>query len=109
LPGTIGRNPETGDYGGWKVSPGHSTGYFRTENRDGRWWLIDPEGYPFIHRGVAVFRPGRSPLQQSSLDIKYGSRGQWVVQEANLLRQYGMNGVGAWSDHQLIRDHQVPL
>src|SRR5690606_17256098 len=102
-------NPRTGTYGGWKVARSQGTGFFRTEKRGNRWWLIDPEGYPFIHRGVAVFRPGRSATQQSSLQAKYGSREQWVKQEGELLRSHGFNGVGAWSDHDLIRAQQVPL
>ena len=38
-----------GKYGGWidgpKLDP---TGRFRTEKLDGKWWLIDPEGYLFF-------------------------------------------------------------
>jgi hypothetical protein len=22
---------------------------------DGRWWIIDPEGYPFIHKAIVAF------------------------------------------------------
>ena len=30
-----------------------ATGFFRVENIKGRWWIIDPLGGRFIHRGVA--------------------------------------------------------
>ncbi|MFC3199967.1 hypothetical protein ACFOET_20270 [Parapedobacter deserti] len=109
LPGAVMENPETGAFGGWKVSPSQATGFFRVEKKGDRWWFIDPEGYPFIHRGVAVFRPGRSVMQQSSLEAKYGTRAQWADQESKLLINHGFNGTGAWSDHQLLREQQVPL
>lgn len=110
LPGFVSKDsPETGDFGGWKVNPSQHLGFFTVEKRNGRWWIIDPDGYPFIHRGVAVFRPGRSELQQSSLEKTYGSKENWVVEEGALLQHHGFNGVGAWSDHQLIREQKVPL
>ena len=29
-----------------------STGYYRVEKIDGRWWMIDPNGYATINRGM---------------------------------------------------------
>ncbi len=101
--------PETGRYGGWKINRQAATGFFRTERIDDRWWIIDPEGYPFIHKGIAVYRPGRSDLQQQSLTSKYGDRNNWVKEESAFLIEHGFNGVGAWSDHNLIRENEVPL
>lgn len=109
LPAIIKENPETGVFGGWKIATSQGTGFFRVEKKGNRWWLVDPEGYPFIHRGVAVFRPGRSVTQQSSLVAKYGSRAQWANQESQLLISHGFNGTGAWSDHGLLREQQIPL
>ncbi len=44
-----------GKYGGWidgpKLDP---TGRFRTEKLDGKWWLIDPEGYLFFSVGTCL-------------------------------------------------------
>jgi hypothetical protein len=34
-----------------------ATGFFRTEQRDGRWWLITPEGNPFFSIGMDVVAP----------------------------------------------------
>jgi Beta-galactosidase len=31
-----------------------ATGFFRTERRDGRWWLVTPEGNPFFSIGMDV-------------------------------------------------------
>lgn len=102
-------DPETSEYGGWKINQKTGTGFFRTEKVDDRWWIIDPEGYPFIHKGVAVYRPGNSELQKSSLTSKYESRNKWVKEESDFLMDYGFNGVGAWSDFNLIRENDIPL
>ncbi|MCX5683319.1 MAG: beta-agarase, partial [Planctomycetota bacterium] len=41
-------------YGGWKDGPQlEATGFFRAEKRDGKWWLVDPEGRLFWSHGIA--------------------------------------------------------
>jgi len=39
-------------FGGYKQKQVKATGFFRTEKIDGRWWLVDPEGYLFLSVGV---------------------------------------------------------
>lgn len=40
-------------FGGWADGPQlEATGHFRTEKRDGRWWLVDPDGRLFWSAGV---------------------------------------------------------
>lgn len=40
-------------YGGWKNGPRfEATGHFRVQKIDGKWWMIDPEGYLFWSHGV---------------------------------------------------------
>ncbi len=40
-------------FGGRKTAaPQTATGFFRTHNDGKRWWLIDPQGYPFWSSGV---------------------------------------------------------
>lgn len=42
-----------------------ATGRFRTEQIDGRWTLVDPEGYPFFSMGVNSLRFGTdTPIDQ---------------------------------------------
>lgn len=44
-------------FGGWKQGPKlKATGYFRTEKHDGKWALVDPEGYLFFSHGLANVR-----------------------------------------------------
>ena len=45
-------------YGGLLRGPDFAaTGFFRTEWRDGRWWLVTPEGHGFFSLGIDVVSP----------------------------------------------------
>ena len=37
---------KVGLYGGWRHQRLEGTGFFRVEKKSGRWWAVDPEGYP---------------------------------------------------------------
>ncbi|AMS13945.1 beta-agarase [Pseudomonas chlororaphis] len=40
-------------FGGWSNGPAFkASGFFRTEKRDGRWYLVTPQGHPFYSLGV---------------------------------------------------------
>src|SRR5690606_3829404 len=75
----------------------------------GRWWLVDPEGYPFIHTGVAVFEPGASDRSKTALAQKYGSNANWATQETQMLKELGFNGTGCWSNVGLVKGVSQPL
>lgn len=45
--------PQQDKFGGWLSGPSfEAKGFFRTEKRDGRWFLVTPEGHPFYSLGV---------------------------------------------------------
>ena len=45
-------------FGGWTKGPAFkASGFFRTEKRDGRWYLVTPEGHPFYSLGVNTVTP----------------------------------------------------
>lgn len=45
-------------FGGWSNGPSFkASGFFRTEKRDGRWYLVTPEGHPFYSLGVNTVAP----------------------------------------------------
>lgn len=49
--------PDRSRFGGYKDGPKlPATGYFRTAKVDGKWWLVDPEGYLFFSHGPANVR-----------------------------------------------------
>ena len=104
------KEPSTSVYGGWIVKDRQeATGFFRTAKIDNRWWIIDPLGYPFIHKGVAVFRAGGSDRQQEALSRTFGTREVWAQQHAEMLKAHGFNGLGAWSDVNTVRQQAQPL
>ncbi|KAA1245549.1 beta-agarase [Aquimarina sp. RZ0] len=45
--------PNRNQYGGWTKGPQlKATGFFRTEKNNGKWWMVDPEGYLFWTAGL---------------------------------------------------------
>jgi len=44
-------------WGGWADGPQlDGTGFFRTAEHDGKWWLVDPDGHLFFSSGIANVR-----------------------------------------------------
>src|SRR5215510_10871560 len=51
-------NPERDRFGGlFSGQTFGASGFFRTERRDGRWWLVTPEGHGFFSLGVDAVAP----------------------------------------------------
>lgn len=49
----LAERPAQDKFGGWTGGqPFEASGFFRTEKRDGRWYLVTPEGNPFYSLGV---------------------------------------------------------
>jgi hypothetical protein len=92
-------------YGGLLSRRTNATGYFYPAKIDGRWWLVDPEGCLFIHRGIAAVTTISTAGATAALQNKFGNTTNWANATTALLRQYGFNGVGAWSSTQI---HSVP-
>jgi len=110
IPGfKFSNDPKIDSFGGWKINPSAATGYFRVTKKGNRWWIIDPEGYPFIHKGIAAYCPSSSKNQYSAMKAKYGSAENWEKQENQFLKENGFNGTGAWSDVDLMRQSVEPL
>lgn len=96
-------------YGGRADRRLKATGFFRTAQEDGRWWLVDPEGFLFCSAGVNAVRPGNdvtfgsSRANREAMQQKYGSVERWAEGAAALLRKYGFNGAGGFSAAGLLR------
>jgi hypothetical protein len=86
-------------YGGLKSERRAATGFFRAEKSGRRWWLIDPEGHPFIHVGVVAVSP---PNGRKVPD-------NWGEVTSKLLHSNGFNGTGAWSENKRIRGSGKPV
>ncbi len=102
-------DPETDIYGGWKTATYEATGFFHTHKEDDRWWIIDPEGHPYIFKGVAVFSIGHSDRQKNALAEQFGTRDRWAESEMDNLRSLGFNGLGAWSSVDNVRKSSRPM
>lgn len=80
-------NLELSKHGGWKAHKVKATGYFRVEKIDDRWWVIDPEGYLYIHKALNSVN-----LNNHTADEIY-----------QFLDEYGFNGMGSWADEDILK------
>jgi hypothetical protein len=111
-------------YGGWAEGPRlEASGFFRTEQVDGKWWLVTPEGTLFFSIGMNVigtaqlytFTTGREymfawlpepadPLFRHRAYVRDAARGPiregwaYCFLAANLERKYGSAYMNAWFD-----------
>jgi len=96
-------------YGGLLSYQTNATGFFHPLKMGGRWWLIDPLGYRFLHEGVAVVSTINSTAANTALVEKFTNASNWAIATTALLRENGFNGAGAWSDVSEIRAVNGPL
>ncbi len=82
--------------------PRKATGFFRTEQINGVWWLIDPNGYPTLSIGtdhVNYFvhwceKLGYAPYHEN-VKRKYGSEEAWAKEAVRRLLSWNFNVLGA--------------
>ena len=101
--------PKLGIYGGLTGRRYKATGFFHARKVRDRWWLIDPEGYRFIHVAVNGVRHGTSPKNKRAFPKKFGTLAKWRDATLALLREHGFNGTACWSDDRLLREAERPL
>ncbi len=81
-------------------------GFFYSKKIDGRWWIIDPLGYPCFMRNissVATCYLG-SPNQTNAAIVRYGSKEAWAEKTADLLKnEWGFNLCGTFADETANR------
>ena len=97
------------EYGGLLSCRTNATGFFYPLKIGDRWWLVDPQGCLFLHQGVAVISTVDSPGAAAALATEFGSVSNWAASTTALLRQYGLNGAGAWSDNADLNEVPQPL
>ena len=96
-----GKAPRLSRYGGWVGTRCEATGFFYPRKIGDRWWLIDPEGWRFLHVAVNGVRPGTSPKNRRTLPKAFGTQAKWRDATLALLRAHGFNGTACWSDDRL--------
>jgi len=99
------------DVESWSGLRGLATGFFRVEERGGRWWLFDPRGRAFyiigtdhanynVHWCEAL---GYAPYHRNMVE-KFGSEEAWATSTVARLRCWGFNTVAA--NHSPSLRHQ---
>jgi hypothetical protein len=97
-------------YGGWDTGQTcNATGFFYPLKIGDRWWLVDPDGHLFLHKGVAAINTINSPGAQAALASLFGTEANWAAQTTAMMRQHGFYGSGAWSNDTLLRQAPQPL
>lgn len=101
-----GTNGKLSQWGGFTDAPRQkATGFFGTAQVNGRWWLVDPDGYLFLSTGIDVVRPVGAtivenresmfswlPAAGDPLEAYFGrenNRKTYNFLQANLHRKYG--------------------
>lgn len=84
------------------------TGLFTTAQMDGRWWLVDPNGYAMLSVGtdhcnyeVHWCEALHYAPYHRSVQKQYGSADRWGKAEAARLRSWGFTTLGANSSPQV--------
>ena len=118
-------------FGGWADGPAlDATGWFRTQNINGKWWLVTPEGHLFFSAGMdcvgaadSTFVTGRDhwfasiPKQtaknqslfahvdgvHSMAEPIQGKGTTFNFYKANLARKYGKDWPVKWRDASIAR------
>jgi hypothetical protein len=118
-------------YGGYKKTSAKATGFFRVEQRNGKWWFVDPDGHLFFSTGADATRPeiatptsGRNSMFAAlppasladensraggasfftwNIFRRFGSgwRAKWVDFTIRRMNDWGLNTTGNWSDPHL--------
>lgn len=89
-------------FDGLTARTGKKTGFFHPEKIDGRWWLVTPAGGLFINRGVVSVRRIQTPGAKEALKKRFGDEAAWAAQTSEMLAGKGFNGVGSWSENELL-------
>ena len=110
IPGfTPGKTPETDKYGGIASLTYDATGWFRVQKIDGRWWMIDPLGHPFLAASVGEFMVGGSARQQQALSTTFGTTPRWAAAEMTWIRSNGFTALGRGNSNTVrIIPNRIP-
>ncbi|MGJ8724844.1 MAG: hypothetical protein ACSHYB_09835 [Roseibacillus sp.] len=97
------------EFGGFPTNKPKPTGFFRATFRNNRWWLADPQGHPYLHRGVTSIKETRTKAAAAALQKKFGNIEGWAKGTADLLKSHHFNAIGPWSDDETLKPSQVGL
>ena len=99
-------------YGGRTDANGEAAGFFRVGRLGDAWWLVDPDGHPFLSVGVCTVTPGGAGEAAGGAEPGGGraqERAAWAATTAFLLREAGFTTLGSWSDERPFRRAGIPI
>lgn len=92
------------------TSSDQGTGFFSTTKAQGKHWLIDPEGNPFVTIGMndvdlngSNRENGTSPYRES-LEERNVSKEEWIKITTERLLAWGFNSFGLWVEPEMLDD-----
>lgn len=102
-------NMEYTVYGGWKneAMRQEATGHFYTKKLNGRWWYIDPLGYPYYCIGTTAMGYAYGNTGQEVAAItRYGSAEKWAIAAVREYKdELGFTSTTLWSEgHDALRE-----
>ena len=119
VPAAGAYGPNADQYGGYLGIPiDNQSGFFRSAQVAGRWWLVTPDGHAFYSIGVNSISPsvgGGTSGSYSYYNAKqYPALSSWYVLASQRLTSWGFNTIGSWSDpaiegHGLVSTHLLDL
>lgn len=122
-------------YGGWVNGPRlKATGHFRTTKYEGKWWLVDPDGFLFWSHGMACVGVGggrtrieghehyfeqlpegftdekQAAFGAANQALKYGDDWEVAFRRHTLrrLKSWGINTLGNWSERETYLQDKMP-
>ncbi len=96
-------------YGGRTDMKTKATGFFYPKKIDDRWWLVDPDGHPFVHVAIVGVYRGLTEFDKKMTMEQFGSIEKWAEFSTKLLSDYKFNGTGGWSEAKYLRQTSHPL
>lgn len=99
----------TNAYGSLKEdkAPFKATGFFYVTQRNGRWVMVDPEGYMHLNTVVVGIRKGKGERNMKAFGEKFSSDLDWISKTSKLLHETGFSGAGTWSDDKMIQQYNA--
>ncbi|HUC81108.1 MAG TPA: hypothetical protein VMR70_09340 [Flavisolibacter sp.] len=94
-----GKQIKLDEYGGRTDRKVAATGFFRAEKIDGRWWIVNPNGYLMINIALNSVATAASDSSHELMKKTFGGKEGWAAKTKSLMADIGYNSLGAWSDN----------
>ena len=91
----VTEQPKVSKYGGLLSVQYDATGFFRCEEINGRWWMIDPLGHPLFTFAFNTVSFASTEREKAGLKEKFQTEENWAKETKKLFEKmnvYGMTG-----------------